>query len=129
MPYVREIIDKFLSIQNRFYSEAEEYFSMGEGKVSLLRVVGVDGESVLLKCDGSRIKYAQGNETPIHIFRCTPDTFLNILSGDQDLREAITKGHFLIESASTGSIDLVEAQKWSKAFDRLKGLIRKYVGA
>ena len=129
MPYVREIIDKFLSIQNRFYSEVEEYFSMGKGKVSLLRVVGVDGESVLLKCDGSRINYAQGNETPIHIFRCTPDTFLNVLSGDQDLREAITKGHFLIESASTGSIDLVEAQKWSKAFDRLKGLIRKYVGA
>jgi len=128
MPYVREIIDKFLSLQSRFYPEAEEYFSMGEGNVSLLRVVGVDGESVLLKCEGSRIEYAQGNETPIHILRCTCDTFLNVLSGDEDLREAITKGHFLIESASTGSIDLVEAEKWSRAFERLKGLIRKYVG-
>lgn len=128
MPYVREIIDKFLSLQSRFYPEAEEYFSMGEGKVSLLRVVGVDGESVLLKCDGSSIKYANGKETPIHIFMCTCDTFLNVLSGDEDLREAITKGHFLIESASTGSIDLVEAEKWSRAFERLKGLIKKYVG-
>jgi len=128
MPYVREIIDKFLRIQNRFYPEAEEYFSMGEGKVSLLRVVGVDGESVLLKCNKSRIEYAKGDETPVDIFRCTSDTFLNVLSGDEDLREAITKGHFLIESVKTGSVDLVECEKWAKAFSRLKGLIRKYVG-
>lgn len=128
MGYVHEIIEKVLALQKRFYPEVEEYFAMGEGKVSLLKVVGIDGESVLLKCSKNRIVYAQGNETPIHIFRCTSDTFLNVLSGDEDLREAITKGHFLIESASTGSIDLVEAEKWSRAFSRLKGLIRKYVG-
>jgi len=127
MPYVKTIIDKLLSIQDRFYPEAKEYFSMGEGKVSLLRVVGVDGETILLKCEGGRVKYARGDETPIHIFRCTSDTFLDILSGDEDLREAITKGHFIIESASTGTIDLVEMEKWSKAFERLRGLVMKYV--
>ena len=127
--YVKDLIDKLLSIQARFYPEAEEYFSMGEGKVSLLRVVGVDGESVLLRCSKGRIEYAQGSETPEDIFRCTPDTFLDVLSGDEDLREAITKGHFLIESAKTGSVDLVECEKWAKAFSRMKGLIRKYVGA
>jgi len=126
--YVKEVIDKILKIQNRFYPETKEYYSMGEGRVSLLRVVGVDGETVLLRCNKGRIEYAQGDETPVHIFRCSSDTFLSVLSGDEDLREAVTKGHFLIESASTGSIDLVEAEKWSKAFDRLKGLIRKYVG-
>ena len=127
MPYVKTLIDKLLSIQERFYPEAKEYLNMGEGKVSLLRVVGVDGETVLLKCHGGRIQYAQGNETPLHVFRCTSDTFLDILSGDEDLREAITKGHFLIESASTGTIDLVEMERWSRAFERLRGLVTKYV--
>ena len=126
--YVKDFIEKLLSIQARFYPEAEEYFSMGEGKVSLLRVVGVDGETVLLKCNRGRIEYAKETETPEDIFRCTSDTFLNVLSGDEDLREAITRRHFLIESAKTGTIDLVECQKWAKAFERLKGLIRKYVG-
>ena len=82
-----------------------------------------------MRCGGGRIEYAQGSETPEDIFRCTSDTFLNVLSGDEDLREAITKGHFLIESASTGTVDLVECQKWAKAFSRLRALIRKYVGA
>ncbi len=127
MGYVKDIIDKILRLQDRFYPEAKEYYRIGEGKVSLLRVIGIDGESVLLKCEGGRIKYAQGNETPIHIFRCTTDTFLNLLSGDEDLREAITKGHFIIENASTGTIDLVEMEKWSRAFNRLKGLVMKYV--
>jgi len=128
MPYVKSLIDKLLSIQERFYPETKEYLNMGEGKVSLLRVVGVDGETVLLKCQGGQVRYAQGsNETPVHIFRCTSDTFLDILSGDEDLREAITKGHFLIESASTGTIDLVEMEKWSRAFQRLRGLVMRYV--
>lgn len=126
----KDIIDRFLRLQDRLYPEAEEYFKMGEGRVSLLRIRGLDGGSILLKCENKRIKYAQGNETPVHIFTCSPDTFLNILTpGVGTLREAITKNHFMIEDVSTGNIDLVEAQKWSVAFSRLKGLIRKYVGA
>ena len=128
MGYVREIIDKLLAIQDRFYPEAKEYYHMGEGKVGLLRVVGVDGESVLLKVSRGRIRYARGDERPTEIFRCTTDTFLDILSGDEDLREAITKGHFVIESGKTGTIDLVEMEKWSRAFERLRGIIKRYVG-
>ena len=123
--YVKEIVNKLLGLQKRFFPEMEEYFTMGEGKVSLLRVVGIDGESVLLRCNKGRITYAQGDETPMHIFRTSSDSFLNVISGDEDLREAITKGHFLIESASTGSIDLVEAEKWAKGFSRLRYLLKK----
>lgn len=127
--YAKELIDKLLSIQAHFYPEAEEYFSIGEGKESLLRVVGVDGESVLLRCSRGRIECAQGSETSVNTFRCTPDTFLDVPSGEEDLREATIKGHFLTESAKTGSVDLVECKKRAKAFSRMKGLIRKYVGA
>ncbi|MEM1750721.1 MAG: hypothetical protein QW088_07385 [Desulfurococcaceae archaeon] len=128
MGYVKKIIDKLLALQDRFYPEVSEYYRIGEGRVSLLRVVGVDGDSVLLKVEGGRIKYARGDETPIHIFKTSVDTFLDIVSGDEDLRDAITKGHFIIENASTGTIDLVEMQKWCSAFSRLKGLVMKYLG-
>lgn len=128
MGYVKKIIDKLLALQDRFYPEVYEYYRMGEGKVSLLRVVGVDGESVLLKVEGGRIKYARGDETPIHIFKTSVDTFLDLVSGEEDLRDAITKGHFVIESATTGTIDLVEMQRWASAFSRLRGLVMRYMG-
>jgi hypothetical protein len=124
--YVRRIIDKLLAIQDRFYPETKEYYRMGSGKVALVRIVGIDGDSVLLKCDGYRITYASEDDQPVHIFRMTVDTFLNILSGEEDLREAIAKGHFVIENASTGTVDIVELEKWAKAFERLRGLILKY---
>ena len=128
MGYVKELIDKLLHLQDRIYPEVKEYYNIGEGKVGLLRVVGIDGEVVMLKVQNGRIKYADGTEKPTHIFRCTSDTFLDILSGDEDLREAITKGHFVIENGSTGTIDLVEMQKWSIAFERLKGIILTSMG-
>lgn len=123
-----DIMNRLLSIQDRFYPDVQEYFTIGEGKVSLLKVVGIDGESMLLKVKGNRIVYASENDVPIDVFRCTSDTFLNILAGDESLREAITKGHFLIESARTGNVDLVECQKWSKAFERLGNVVKKFVG-
>ncbi|MEM1868569.1 MAG: hypothetical protein QXU90_00445 [Acidilobaceae archaeon] len=130
MGYVKKIIDKILDIQDKFYYHPEtiEYRRIGEGKIALLRVVGVDGESVILKVEGGRIVYARGDETPIHIIKCSIDTFLDLISGDEILRDAITKGHFVIESASTGDIDLVELERWAKAFDRLKKIIYKYIG-
>jgi len=127
--FKRKLLELLLRLQNKFYPEVEEYASNINERVSLLRVVGIDGESLLLKYHNGRISYAKGNETPVHIFRTTIDTFLDVLSGDEDLRESITKGHFVIENASTGSIDLVECEKWARAFNNLKGIIRKYFGA
>ena len=124
----KEIIDRLIRLQENFYPEVQEYYKMGEGNVSLLRLRGVDGGTLLLKCENNRIKYAQGNETPIHTFTCTPDTFLNIWLGTQTLRHAITENHFMIESVKTGTIDLVEAQKWARAFEKSRGLIKRFIG-
>lgn len=129
MGHVKKIIDRFLKIQNSFYPEVKEYATQVKQRVSMLRVVGLDGESILLKFNNGRLHYASENEIPVHVFRTTVDTFLDILAGDQELREAITKDKFVIEDASTGSIDLVECEKWAKAFNNLKGMIRKYLGA
>lgn len=125
MGFVNAIIDKFIRLQDKFYQEAEEYITNGEGKVSLLRVVGIDGETVLLKVEGHTIKRASENDVPEDIFRCTSDTFLDIISGDLSMRKAITRGHFTIENAHTKAIDMIEMQKWSTAFDRLSSLVVK----
>lgn len=122
MSYIKQIIDKLITIQDKFYPYAEEYFKEGEGKVSLVKIVGIDGESVMLKVKGGRIQYASDNDIPIHVFKCSIDTFLDLITGEEDLREAITKGHFVIEHASTGTIDLVELEKWAKAFSKLKNV-------
>jgi len=124
MGYIKRILDKVLSMQERFYPEAKPYIMQGEGLVSLLRVVGLDGETLLLKCEGGRIRYASGDENPIHIFKVSEDTFLDILSGDESLRQAITLNHMTIENTRTGQIDLVEMQKWSRAFEELRGLLK-----
>jgi len=126
--YIRRIIDKLLALQDRFYPEVEEYYRAGEGRVALLKVVGVDGDSVLLKCEKGRVRYADGNEKPVHVFRTSVDVFLDLVSGDRDLRECIAKGSFVIEDASTGTVDVVELEKWAKAFERLRRIVTRYVG-
>lgn len=127
MGYIKRILDKLLSMQEKIYSEAKPYIVQGEGIVSLLRVVGLSGETLLLKCEGGRIRYASGEETPIHIFKVSEDTFLDILSGDESVRQAITLNHMTIENTKTGNIDLVEMQKWSRAFEELRGLLREII--
>lgn len=121
--YIKKLVDKIISLQSKYRPDLEEYYREGEGRVALLRVVGMDGETLLLKEHGGRIKYATGNENPVHIFRCSSDTFLDILANETTIRKEATLGHFTIEDAKSGEINLVELEKWSKAFDRMRGLI------
>ncbi|MFQ6075878.1 MAG: hypothetical protein ACE5Z5_07070 [Candidatus Bathyarchaeia archaeon] len=123
MGYIKNLLDRLLEMQDRFRSEAVEYYREGEGRVSLLRVVGMSGETLLLKEEGGRIRYAEGNENPVHVFRCSEDTFLDLLANETTIRREVTLGHFTIEDASSGEINLVEMEKWAKAFERLRGLI------
>ncbi|MFQ6076813.1 MAG: hypothetical protein ACE5Z5_11910 [Candidatus Bathyarchaeia archaeon] len=125
MGLVKHLIDKILSMQERFYPDVWPYLRQGKGNVALLRVLGEKGDNVLLKCDGSRLMYARGDEGAKHVFTCTIDTFLSILSGEETMREAITKRHFAIEDAASGEIDLVEVEKFSKGFERLRYLLKK----
>ncbi|MEM1820355.1 MAG: hypothetical protein QXU64_02055 [Thermofilaceae archaeon] len=128
MGYVKRIIDKIMSLQDKLdIPELREYRRAGEGRVGLLRVVGAGGESVLLKVENGRLVYARGDETPHHVFTCSVDTFLDLITGEMDLRDAITMGYFVIESAATGEIDLVELERWARAFERLRWIIDRYV--
>jgi len=123
--YVKRLIDKLISLQDRFYSDIWPYLRQGKGNVALLRVVGEGGDNVLLKCNGEKITYAEGNEKVKHILTCSIDTFLRILANEETVREAVTKRHFVIENAETNEIDLVELQKWASTFERMRHLLKK----
>lgn len=124
---VKKIVDKLLNLQDRFFSEAQELYEEGEGRVSLLQVVGLDGDNLKLKVEGQKIVYANDADVPVHILKCSVDCFLDIVSGDLSLREAITKGYFVIESANNGTINLVECEKWARAFKAFNHIIGKVI--
>lgn len=123
MGYIKNLMDKLISLQERIRPDLEEYVQEGKGRVALLRIVGMDGETLLLKEENGRMKYAEKGEKAVHIFRCSSDTFLDLLAGDSTVRKEATLGHFTIEDAESGEINLIELEKWSKAFARMKGLL------
>lgn len=125
MGYIRKLVDKIMDLQEKYRPDLEEYVHEGKDRVALLRVVGTSGETLLLKEQGGHIRYATGKETPVHIFRCSEDTFLDILANDTTIRKEATLGrrHFTIEDAKSGEINIVELAKWSRAFDRMRGLL------
>lgn len=126
MGYIKEIIERMIRLQHDgLQHETEEYFGEAEGRVAHLRVVGLRGESLLLHVRNGKIEYANSTEKPVHVLRCSEDTFLDLIAGDTNLRECMTKGHFEIENQETGGIDLVEMEKWSHAFSRLGGLVQQ----
>lgn len=129
MTFVREVVERLIRLQDKIAPSAEDLIAEQEGRCSVLRVVGTkERENLLLKIQNGRISFAQPRTQPYHVFKCTKDTFLNLLTGDETVREAVTKKHFVVEDATTGTIDLVECEKLSKAFTRLGGLLRQVLG-
>lgn len=121
----KEIIDLVIRLQDKFTTDLEEYMQEGEGRIALLRVIGSGGENILLKEEGGRIKYALESDKPVHIFKCSEDTFLDILDNKTTVRQEWNLGHFTIEDAKSGEVNMTEIFKWSRAFDRMKGLLKE----
>ena len=117
-------MDKIISLQNKFRPELEEYTQGIVSRAAILRIVGVDGETLLLKLENGNVHYGDASDKPVHIFRCSSDTFLDLLAADTTVRKAATLGHFTIEDANTGDINVVEIEKWSRAFDNMRSLLK-----
>jgi len=125
---LRRMLDKIMDVQSKFpKKQIQPFMDDGEGRCSLLRVVGREGEKVLLQVKNGRLQYAPVGAKHIHVFVTTYDVFLDLLLGDIDMRQAITKQLFIIENAKTQSIDLLECEKWSSAFNDLGAMIGKVI--
>lgn len=124
MGYIKNLMDKVIALQTKFRPDMEEYYQEAKTRTALLRIVGLDGETLVLTVNNGRISYGDPNDKPVHVFRCSSDTFLDLLSGETTVRKEATLGHFTIEDANSGEINIVELEKWSKAFDRMRGLLK-----
>jgi len=72
-----KLIDKLIRAQQELAENdkrVRDYWSSGEGNIGLLRVVGTDGESILLKVKDGKIVHASRDEKPIHVFKCSEDS-------------------------------------------------------
>jgi len=126
-PY-RRILDKLLSLQESVYRDHEvnEEAKKAEGRVSVLVVKDVlCGDRIPLKIVKGRVKLAsrEDEKLAVHIFETDGDCFLDVLSGEMDLRAAATLGRFKIMDAETEEINIVEIEKFSRAFERLRRLV------
>lgn len=94
-------------------------------RTSILKVLGLDGETLTLKFANDVLAYATKFDKAEHVFKCSEDTFLNLLVKQENIRTAATLGHFTVENAADGLINLVELEKWAKFFDNISDAIIK----
>lgn len=123
--YVTRIVKKLIRYQDTLMDEPEAKVRAreGDGRVTLLRVTGENGADLLLKAEDGRVGYADERQPKDHIIKCSEDTFLNLLTREMSMREAIARNHLVIEDARDGRINLAEMKKWGDAFNNLSGLL------
>jgi len=125
MGYIKDLTDKIISVQSMIFGYVDkDDLVEGEGNIAELEVLGVNGERLRLKFDGSRIRYAENSEMPLHIIRMSEDTYLDLIDGDTDLGTELDLGHITFE----GENWLYHATKWRQGFERIRGILRRLIG-
>jgi len=129
--WVKRLLDRLIKLQDRYYPVIEEIRQEEgdiEGRCSILTVRGPKGGSYKLMVKNGRIAWADDSVKPIHHLVTSEDTLLDLLTGECSFREAVDKSWIAIRSTETGTLDVVEMEKWSRAFSRFEHLIRKFIG-
>jgi len=127
MSEVEEVINGLLRLQDKLMREnndtwLEERMSENMGNVAMLMVYDDEGiTKVALKLD-SDMKIRKTNEKPKHVITMHVDTLLDLLTGDLDFRDAYLKGWLDFQ----GEDYHFHAMLWAKAFERLRGKLRRY---
>jgi len=127
MSEVEEIINGLLRLQDKILGDksidrwVKDRASENIGNVASLRVFDEEGQTeVTLKLDKD-MKIKKTNEKPRHVITMHIDTFIDLLSGELDFKEAYVNG--LIEF--DGDNYHVHAMMWAKAFERIRGWLVK----
>lgn len=121
--YIRNLLDFIMRMQSKYRPDLEQYYQEGRGRIAMLKICGSSGETLLLKEGGGAINYASPGEKAADVFQCSEDTFLDILAAAIGgkakgvLREKWNNNHFVIMNAETGEADVVQIEKWARAFD------------
>ena len=92
------------------------------GNVAMIRVYDDSGISEVTLKLTEDLKIVKTNEEPKHVITMHIDTFLDILTGDLDFRDAYVNGLLDFQGESYH----VHALLWSKSFERLRWILKKY---
>jgi len=128
MSDVEEIIDGLLRLQSLVVGPKPvdewvlERAKENIGNVAMIRVYDDKGVSEVTLKLTEDLKIVKTNEKPKHVITMHIDTFLDLLSGDLDFRDAYVNGLLDFQ----GENYHLHALLWSKAFERLRWILKKY---
>lgn len=126
MGYVKDIMDRVIRIQELILSGVNQQdLDEGEGNTAEVQIVGVDGESMRLRFDGDRVRYADENETPLHVIRMSTDCFIDLIEGTADLDYLHNNGYVTFY----GRDWLYHATKIKRGFVGIRGILKRIFGA
>jgi len=127
MSDVEDIINGLLRLQDKILGDkpvdrwVKDRVVENIGNVASLRVFDEEGETVVtLKLDRD-LRIRKTNEKPKHVITMHIDTFLDLLGGDLDFRQAYVNG--LIDFQ--GEDYHLHCLMWAKAFERIRGWLIK----
>jgi len=127
MSDVEDIINGLLRLQDKILGDkpvdrwVKDRVVENIGNVASLRVFDEEGETVVtLKLDKD-LRIRKTNEKPKHVITMHIDTFLDLLGGDLDFRQAYVNG--LIDFQ--GEDYHLHCLMWAKAFERIRGWLIK----
>lgn len=121
---IKEVIEGLLRLQDKILARERDWIveeaKENVGNVAQIEIYNVFGTyAERLKLDnGYRI--VKTTEPPKHVIRVHIDTFIDLLIGDLDFKDAYAKG--LVEFK--GENYHLHAIKWAKGFERIRKYLR-----
>jgi len=128
MSEVEDIINGLLRLQNLVVgpNPVDEWVleraKENVGNIAMIRVYDEEGVSEVTLKLTEDLKIVKTNEKPKHVITMHIDVFLDLLDGDLDFRDAYVNGLLDFQ----GENYHVHALLWSKAFERLRGVLKRY---
>ena len=127
MSDVEDIINGLLRLQDKILGDkpvdrwVKDRVVENIGNVASLRVFDEEGETeVTLKLDRD-LRIRKTKEKPKHVITMHIDTFIDLLSGDLDFRQAYVNGLVDFE----GENYHLHCLMWARAFERIRGWLIK----
>jgi len=127
MSDVEDIINGLLRLQDKILGDkpidrwVKDRVVENVGNVASLRVFDEEGETeVTLKLDRD-LRIRKTKEKPKHVITMHIDTFIDLLGGDLDFRQAYVNGLVDFE----GENYHVHCMLWARAFERIRGWLIK----
>jgi len=127
MSDVEDIINGLLRLQDKILGDrpvdrwVKDRAVENIGNVASLRVFDEEGETVVtLKLDKD-LRIRKTNERPKHVITMHIDTFLDLLGGALDFRQAYVNGLLDFQ----GEDYHLHCLMWAKAFERIRGWLIK----